>query len=56
MVAFILASSAPAWSQATALTGKVTDPTGAVVAGAEVTLTHEGTGLTRNAKIGRAHV
>jgi hypothetical protein len=52
MVAFVLVSSIPAWSQATALTGRVADQSGAVVSGAEVTLIHEGTGLVRTTNTG----
>jgi hypothetical protein len=45
----ILAGTAAAWSQVTTATlyGTVTDPTGAVLPGADVTITNEGTSETR---------
>ena len=47
--AVILGLASSAWAQAVSGTilGTVTDSTGAVVAGAKVTLVNEGTGLTR---------
>ena len=45
---FLLVLSGRAWAQATtSLSGTVTDPTGAVVVGATVTLTNVATGVTR---------
>ncbi len=44
--------SLPAVAQQAALTGTVSDPTGAVIPGAEVTLTHKGTGATRTTTSG----
>jgi len=54
-VVFLLTvvSTAPAWAQATAaLTGTVTDPTDAVVPGAELRLTNPATGVTLTATTG----
>lgn len=40
----VLLASAPAWAQDSALTGTVADPTGAIVPGAEVSITNQATG------------
>src|SRR4029450_10021562 len=47
----LVLAAAPAYAQkfTSTLRGTVTDPTGAVIAGAKVTVTNEGTGLTRTA-------
>lgn len=50
--ALVLLASMPAWAQETALTGTVTDPTGAVVPGAEVTVTYQATGAVRTVTTG----
>ena len=42
-----LACTTLMWSQTAGLTGTVTDPTGAVVPGAKVTITNEATGVSR---------
>ncbi|MGH9818146.1 MAG: carboxypeptidase regulatory-like domain-containing protein, partial [Candidatus Acidiferrales bacterium] len=47
-----LLASAPAWSQDTALTGTVTDATGAVVPAAEVAITNQATGAVRTVTSG----
>ena len=52
LMTFAMVVSLPAVAQQTALTGTVSDPTGAVIPGAEVTLTHKGTGATRNTTSG----
>jgi hypothetical protein len=53
LMVFAVAASLPAWSQTTAsLTGTVSDPTGAVVPGAEVALSNPATGFTRTATTG----
>ncbi len=44
----LLTCSALTWSQTTSLTGVVTDPTGASVPGAKVTITHEATRVSRS--------
>ena len=54
MVAWIVLVGAifesTAWAQATAqISGRVQDPTGAVLPGVEVTATHTGTGIARTA-------
>src|SRR5712691_1845773 len=48
VVLFILAASGATWSQTVqgVITGTVTDPTGAVVPGATVTITNAGTNIT----------
>ncbi len=46
----VLFGASPAWSQAASLSGTVIDPSGASVAGAEVTITNEATGATRTVK------
>jgi hypothetical protein len=51
VLVFCMMTASPAWSQAAtaAVTGTVSDPTGAVIPGAEVTATHTATGVTRTA-------
>jgi hypothetical protein len=49
VVAIALAVPAAAQKITGTIRGTVTDPTGAVIAGAKVTVTNEGTGLTRSA-------
>ncbi len=44
--------SLPAVAQQAALTGTVSDPTGAVIPGAAVKLIHKGTGATRTTTSG----
>ena len=45
---FFIVTSGVVWAQATAqISGTVTDPTGAVLPGVEVAVTHVDTGLTR---------
>jgi protocatechuate 3,4-dioxygenase beta subunit len=48
---FCMVAASPAWSQAAtaAVTGTVSDPTGAVIPGAEVTVTQASTGVIRTA-------
>ncbi len=48
VLAFAMVASLPAWSQTAGLTGTVTDPTGAVVPGAKVTITNEAIGVSRS--------
>ncbi|MBZ5540991.1 MAG: carboxypeptidase-like regulatory domain-containing protein [Acidobacteriia bacterium] len=43
----VLFSASPVWSQTASLSGTVLDPANASVAGAQVTIAQEGTGLTR---------
>jgi len=45
----LLATSRPAWSQSAGLSGAVLDSSGASVAGAQVNVTNEANGATRNA-------
>ena len=51
MLAFVFAGTQPAWSQATvgsgSIQGTVTDPQGAVVAGAKITITNVATGQSQ---------
>lgn len=49
-IVLLLGISLPVWGQASSLTGTVTDPTGAVIPGAEVKAVDVGTGATRTAK------
>ena len=51
-IAIILALFLPAWGQSTGgrVTGRVADPTGAVISGVTVTLVNEGTGVSRDTK------
>lgn len=52
-VAMGLFCGSSAWGQTTAsLRGTVTDPSGAVIAGAKITLTNTGTGISRTTKSG----
>ena len=49
LMTIAMVASLPAVAQQAGLTGSVTDPTGAVIPGAAVTLTHKGTGTARTA-------
>ncbi len=52
LMTIAMVASLPAVAQQAGLTGTVSDPTGAVIPGAAVTLTHKGTGASRTTTTG----